>query len=457
MNIIAAVTTPSMHATLDLLPDLICVVSPERRGDYFNKAWRTHANGSSDDFASDSWVNWIIPEDQEKIEQALRLSLETGEQQVTECRLTGCVFHSPDCRGRWFLFRAVPHRDGNGTLQFWFHILTDVHEQKTREQETRHTAHLRMAMLNVSSDCIKVINTDGTLAHMNEAGCTALSVNPNSGFGMKWLPLLPEAAWEPGEKALNEVRNGVEARFGGLSKIPGQPPRYWDNILTPLFNISGSVEAILCVSRDVSTVKENEERIGLLLREVTHRSRNMLTVVRAMLRRTVPDPREPFVTALDQRINAIARGLDLLVREQWTGARIEDIVTAHTAAHGAICPTRLRIDGDSHIRLRTEAVEKIGLAIHELMTNAVLHGAFSNDTGTVMINWRIEGEGDDALFRLRWKERGGPPLTEPPSKGFGTAVIERNPRGIEDAHVIYLHETEGVSWEFTAPVRRVLT
>ncbi|MFT8895655.1 MAG: PAS domain-containing protein [Acetobacter sp.] len=457
MNIALAVTPSSMNATLDLLPDLICVVSPERRSDYFNKAWRSHAGGSQHDFASDAWVNWIIPEDRENIEQALRLSLETGEQQVTECRLTGCVSHSPSSRGRWFLFRAAPHRDADGTLRFWFHILTDVHEQKLREHETSQKARMRMAMLNVSSDCIKVINTDGTLAHMNDAGCTALNVDADSGFGMKWLPLLPEEAWEPGEQALAEARNGEGSRFGGLSQIAGAPPRYWDNVLTPLLNANGLVEAILCVSRDVTEVKENEDRIGMLLREVTHRSRNMLTVVRAMLRRTVPDPRASFVTTLDQRITAIARGLDLLVREQWTGARVEDVVIAHTATNGETGVNRLHLDGDSRLRLRAEAVEKIGLVIHELTTNAVHYGAFSNDTGTVTVSWQVEGKDDDALFRLQWKERGGPPITEPPTKGFGTAVIERNPRGIEGSNVICRHDPDGVFWEFTAPARRVLT
>lgn len=457
MDIAPAVTTSSMNTTLDLLPDLICVVSPDRRSDYFNKAWRGYADGPNHNFASDAWVDWIIPEDRAQIEQILRLSLETGEPQTTECRLMGSVSPGSANSGRWFLFRTAPHRDANNTLLFWFHILTDVHEQKLREQKTSHTARMRMAMLNVSSDCIKVINTDGTLAHMNEAGCTALNVDAESGFGMKWLPLLPQEAWDPGEQALEEARNGAGARFGGLSQIPGQPPRYWDNVLTPLLNTGGGVEAILCVSRDVTKVRENEARIGMLLREVTHRSRNMLTVVRAMLRRTVPDPRASFVTSLDQRITAIARGLDLLVREQWTGASVEDVVTAHTAANGESCLSRLRLEGDPHIRLRAEAVEKIGLAIHELTTNAVRYGALSNDTGAVTINWQIEGTNDDALFRLQWKELGGPPITEPPSKGFGMAVIERNPRGIEEANVICHHEADGVFWEFTAPAKRVLT
>ncbi|AQS85610.1 MAG: PAS domain-containing protein [Acetobacter aceti] len=457
MDIASAVIPPSAHVTLDLLPDLISVISPEGRNDYFNKAWRDHANGPEPNFASASWIDWVIVEDRGKIAQAIRLSLDTSHQQMTECRLSGSAAPSPQHAGRWFLFRAVPHKDGNNRVLFWFHILTDVHEQKLREQKTSHNARMRMAMLNVSSDCIKVINTDGSLAHMNEAGCVALNVDPNSGFGMKWIALLPQEAWEAGEKALEEARSGESARFGGLSQIPGQPPRYWDNVLTPLLNLNGTVEAILCVSRDVTEVKENEARIGMLLREVTHRSRNMLTVVRAMLRRTVPDPRAQFVTALDQRITAIARSLDLLVREQWTGAPIEDVVTTQTASTGETWLNRLRINGAPHLRLRSEAVEKIGLAIHELATNATHYGAFSNATGTVTVTWGVDETGDDALFRLQWKEHGGPPVTEPLSKGFGAAVIERNPRGIEGANVTFRYEEDGVFWEFTAPAGRVLT
>ncbi|WP_173568661.1 sensor histidine kinase [Acetobacter conturbans] len=452
MNTIDAVISAANCEAFDFLPDLIGIVRPNGSYIYFNKAWRKHTANTAQDFASPEWIKCVHPADRRDVETAIQLSYGNGQPQETEFRI-----EAQSSNPQWFLLRTAPHADEDGRVLFWLHILTCLHKEKADDLALRHTARMRMEMLNVSTDCIKLINTDGTLAHMNEAGCTALCVPQDSDFGMDWLGLLPPEIGEPGREALKKARNGICNRFFGISQTPGESPRYWDNMLTPLLTPAGEVEAILCVSRDVTAAHHDEQRIGMLLREVSHRARNMLTVIRALMRRTVPDPHEEFVSILDKRITSIARSQDLLVQDHWTGATVQHVVVAQTVTVGDERSQRLHIDGDPTIKLRPEAAEKIGLAIHELTTNAVRHGAFSNPVGTVSVAWNIEKQDGERFFRMRWKEEGGPPISEPLRKGFGTALIERNPRGVNGAVVVYRAEPDGILWEFTAPTSGALT
>ncbi|MDR2334487.1 MAG: EAL domain-containing protein [Burkholderiaceae bacterium] len=120
---------------------------------------------------------------------------------------------------------------------------------------------MQAKMLDASVDCIKLLNTDGTLAHMNLSGCRALGVSPESGFGMKWLELLPPEVHAAGQRAFRQALRGSNARFSGKSAVPGKTPQYWDNNLTPVLDDGGNTVNILCVSRDVTLQRETEERL----------------------------------------------------------------------------------------------------------------------------------------------------------------------------------------------------
>jgi diguanylate cyclase (GGDEF)-like protein/PAS domain S-box-containing protein len=125
-------------------------------------------------------------------------------------------------------------------------------------------------MLDISVDCIKLISLDGTLVHMNKAGCRSLGLAEDSSFGMPWLQLLPDDVREAGAEALAAAGKGGVARFCGRSVLPGQRARYWDNMLTSVKDDGGQPAAILCVSRDITaerealeSLRENQERLAL--------------------------------------------------------------------------------------------------------------------------------------------------------------------------------------------------
>ena len=125
---------------------------------------------------------------------------------------------------------------------------------------------LQASMLDASVDCIKVINVDGSLRHMNRAGCLALGLAPESAqFGMPWLELLPATVRSQGRRALARAGSGKVARFSGRSVVDGQAVQYWDNRLSPMYDSAGQVVSILCVSRNITAQREAEQRLRQMI------------------------------------------------------------------------------------------------------------------------------------------------------------------------------------------------
>jgi two-component sensor histidine kinase len=169
---------------------------------------------------------------------------------------------------------------------------------------------------------------------------------------------------------------------------------------------------------------EREAHVKLIMRELSHRSKNLLAIVLAIARQTARHTAsfEDFEARFNSRIQALADAHDLLVEQQWSGALLHDLVNAQLSAFGL---DKVACRGGP-VMLRTEAVQNVALALHELATNSAKYGALSVPAGKVEIDWAFEaGKAGDRSVRLNWRETGGPPVKEPVQKGFGCFVLER--------------------------------
>jgi two-component sensor histidine kinase len=200
------------------------------------------------------------------------------------------------------------------------------------------------------------------------------------------------------------------------------------------FSNTGLPEADRTLDALVSTArvfeqhdKERDEReahVRLIMRELSHRSKNLLAIVLAIARQTSRHTTSfsDFESRFNSRIQALADAHDLLVEQQWSGALIDDLVRAQLAAFGM---EKVTCHGQ-RILLKAEAVQNVALALHELATNASKYGALSVPAGKVNIDWvREAGEAGGRDLRLTWRESGGPPVVTPEKKGFGCFVLER--------------------------------
>lgn len=234
---------------------------------YLNAAWVDCADFTDIENERLLWAQLFCPEDRQLALSQLRSTMMTGRRTDFECRI-----RERQGTSRWFRFSLQTLNEREGDIR-WLCVGTDIHGLKCKEADLRTLASIQTNMLNVSVDCIKLIALDGTLVHINKAGCAALGVPEDSDFGMPWLPLLPDDVWEEGEKALANARAGQFARFPGKSMLQGQNTQYWDNMLTPVMGSAGKPTAILCVSREVTaeretlqSLRESEERLATAVR-----------------------------------------------------------------------------------------------------------------------------------------------------------------------------------------------
>lgn len=175
------------------------------------------------------------------------------------------------------------------------------------------------------------------------------------------------------------------------------------------------------VTIDITERKLAEERQSLLAREVDHRARNALAVVQAIVRLTRGADAEEYGTAVEGRIRALAQAHTLLSETRWQGAHLDKILREELAPYLSVNAPRVELDGPT-ITLSPDMAQTLALALHELATNSAKYGALSSETGTLLVRWQVS----EPDFRLDWIESGGPPVSPPSKKGFGTKILTKS-------------------------------
>jgi two-component sensor histidine kinase len=187
------------------------------------------------------------------------------------------------------------------------------------------------------------------------------------------------------------------------------------------------------------------------MREINHRAKNMLSVVHAIARQTAAKNSEDFIKRFSERIQALSANHDLLVRNEWNGVEIEDLVRAQLAPFSDLIGSRIAVNGPK-LRLKAASAQAVGLVLHELATNAGKYGALSTDEGRVDVRWGIEGN----TFSMSWIESDGPPVSAPERRGFGTMVMEAMAEHSVDGAVDLDYAPSGLTWRLTCSVASAL-
>jgi two-component sensor histidine kinase len=202
--------------------------------------------------------------------------------------------------------------------------------------------------------------------------------------------------------------------------------------------------AISGASRDLTERKEAEELQRLMVNELNHRVKNSLATVQSIAMQTLrgAGDTETARHALDQRICSLARAHDLLTARNWAGAALGDVVAQAVEPFVA---SRFAVSGPA-LDVRPRHALALSMALHELATNAVKYGALSVPDGVVRIAWRVEGQ----TLVLHWREAGGPPVSPPSRRGFGSRLLERSLVADLGGHVQVDYAASGVVWEIAA-------
>jgi PAS domain S-box-containing protein len=204
---------------------------------------------------------------------------------------------------------------------------------------------------------------------------------------------------------------------------------FWAAIfVSPVLDENGVVVQHFASFVDLTRQKREQAQSTMMINELNHRVKNTLATVQSIVWQALRKDSDPKAIreSIESRLFALSRSHDLLTREHWEDAGLLDLVKAAMEPFGAANGgTERWVITGKNIRLPPNVTLALGIAFHELATNAVKYGAFSNEAGSILLAWWVESVPEGDRLILRWQGRGGPPVTPPTRKGFGSRVIER--------------------------------
>jgi PAS domain S-box-containing protein len=326
-----------------------------------------------------------------------------------------------------------------------------------RTKELEHSKARFEALVKASAQVVWTCNAKGEVSEDSSSWRSFTGQTREELLGNHWLDAIhPEdrsrtlAAWEEAVRT-NQIYS-VEYRLCHSE----EGWRWMAAKAVPLMSASGEVREWVGMNIDIDARKRSEQHAQFIMRELSHRTKNLLAVVYSMARQAAKYSRvSDFVSDFGARLQGLSRSHDLLVTSNWMGVPLHEHVRSQLQPFAPSDKHRIRFTGP-HVMLRPEATQALGLAFHELATNATKHGALALPDGQIDITWAIETEGTNDIFKLAWRERSQrldpPRLTR---QGFGSTVLTRVVPETLSGEAQYGVGIEGISWEIEAPLREV--
>jgi PAS domain S-box-containing protein len=407
----------------DNAPVMVWVTAPDGTCAYLSRSWYEFTGQTLETGLGFGWLDAIHPDDRDWSDEVFRNANLKREAFQLEYRL-----RRADGTYRWAIDAAAPRFGNDGTFLGYVGSVLDITERKQIEDRLSASVAEFRTVTNVTPALVWVCSGTGRSIFLNQRWHEFTGQTVEEAEGQGWAQAMhPEDAerilpyWqhcrETGETYEGEVRyrrRDGEYRWHAFRALPHADQ-------------NGVIEKWFGVSVDIHERKEWDDHRELLINELNHRVKNTLTIVQAMAAqslRHVSDEDRPKAQAFEDRLFALARAHDVLTRENWEGAELREIIDEVVEPYLRQKTKHFEIEGP-RLRLIPRTALAIAMAVHELATNAAKYGALSVPSGCVVITWAIT-PGDVPRLVLRWQERGGPPVTVPTRRGFGTRLIERS-------------------------------
>jgi len=385
-------------------------------------------------FRKDGWVEMLHPDDRAPTLAEWGRCLVARQTIGVEFRLRTA---SEDAGWRWVRATGVPVNTEDGALVEWVGAIHDVADargagtaHRFNESQVRQTvAELRAVYDNVPVG-LALVDTTLRFVNVNARFAAISGLPPEAHVARAPHEVMPDGLAAPLEGAQQEVlRTGrpvLDVTCTGQAPGAVQHLRHWLASCHPVKDADGVVTGVSAVLQDVTERVRAERSRELLVTELNHRVKNTLSTVQSIaaqsLRRAGGDS-TGFGRDFVGRLQAFTRSHDLLAEGSWGPVDLARVVQA------ALGPwlgsgRAIRIAGSGRIQVEAPQAQALVLALHELATNAVRHGALSRPGGEVETTWSL---GEDGVVRFEWRESGGPPVSVPAAdrRGFGMRLLER--------------------------------
>jgi PAS domain S-box-containing protein len=434
------------------LPALVWIVKPNLELTYTNERWVTYSGLPPEEALGHSWTAAIHPDDWVRMTEELKPVMADQTPYTTEVR-----YRSAEGEYRWHIIRAAPvHNAATGEFNGWVGTSVDIHDLKLTE-----------AALRVSEERLSLAQSAAGIGVFDwdvPSGKVTWTEEQERLFGMEKGAFKEDfSGWEervlpedlgPANKAIEEAlaRHGPDINLNYRIRRP-DGIRNIDTIALFFYDEKGAPLRMVGVNIDITRYKEAENRQNLLIRELHHRVKNTLATVQAIVGSTARTASsiDDFYQGFVGRIVSLARTHNLLTEDLWQKAALEDLVQTELGPYEDEARNRITIEGP-HLELPSEAAVPIGMAIHELTTNAAKHGALSTFGGQVDVRWRVEPGEQRPVLHFTWVEHGGPRVSTPTRQGFGTRLLQRVLATQLQAEVSMDFPEEGLRFSMRMPI-----
>jgi two-component system, chemotaxis family, CheB/CheR fusion protein len=336
-----------------------------------------------------------------------------------EVRGLEAIAERPDSTRVHFISYSTPLYDDSGILIGAVNMLMDVSDRKRADMHAQRLA----SIVESSDDAIVSKDLDGIITSWNRGAERLFGYVAEEIIGKPVTILIPRDRLDEEPRILKRVRRGERVdhydtvrrrKDGSLIDI--------SLTVSPIADAEGRIIGASKIARDITERKRAQEQQQLLVSEMKHRIKNSLATIQAIATQTLNQhakERDAFIA----RLHALNNAHDLLTSDSWKTAPLRAIVTRALEPFQENLRERIRMDGPADIYLDSTKSVLVAMAIHELATNAVKYGALSNGGGSINVVWERQFQPNGA--KLVWQESGGPEVSPPKQKGFGSHLIER--------------------------------
>jgi two-component system CheB/CheR fusion protein len=362
--------------------------------------------------------------------------------------------------GHVFLLRILPYQFGGVTAGVVI-ALIDITERKHMENALRASERRLSNIVETAVDAIVVVDETGNIQSFNPSAERIFGYSAEEAIGMNVNILMHEPIRSAHTGYIrNYVETGVGKVIGTGREVEGRR-KNGTTVALDLALTDWSVDDqryFTGIMRDISARKERDEHVRIIMRELSHRTKNLLSVVQAMSWQTSRNAGSTadFQERLAQRLEGLGRSIDLLVKRQWEGVDLQELIRDQLAPFLDNAEARLQLSGPP-LFLKPSGAQDLGLALHELATNASKYGALSLASGRILINWGVMiGPSATAVFQMSWKESGGPAVTPPERMGFGASVIKDMIAKTHKGQVTLGFAADGFEWKIAVESKRFI-